>query len=270
MVLTKSEMLSYFFQNPINKTVEKKIFNSTLKYFEFDADLIIKTKKDEVLNGCLLSGNNKIIYNEKDFTFNRFDFFFIPPDKKIIIKVKTGDNNPQILCLVSYSGVDNIEADFEIQQFNLDKFLPRGEPSSENKMATFRTVWTAIKNGYFMSGFTNIPNQSLKQGVITSVNLEEDDGGIKEIYSHIHPDYPEVYIMCIDDQNYAITQYLINEKGQSVCMDLQDGDGLFFPGNLGHSNFARPFYKNLKYCMYMWIIPTFHNADSINPITLKV
>lgn len=250
--------------------LKKKIKNSTLKYFEFDADLVLKTKKNEVLNGCLLLGNNKIIYNEKDFTFSQFDFFFIPPNKEIIIKGGLEEKSPQILCLLSYSGVNNIEAEFEVQQFNLDKFLPRGEPSSESKMSTFRTVWTAIKNGYFMSGFTNIPNQSLKQGVITSVNLEEDNEGNIEIYSHIHPNYPEVYIMCIDDQKYAITQYLISEEGQSVCMDLQNGDGLFFPGNLGHSNFARPFYKNLKYCMYMWIIPTFHKADSINPSTLKV
>ena len=62
-----------------------------------------------------------------------------------------------------------------------------------------------------MSGFTNIPNESLKQGVITSVNLERNQDGNMEIYSHIHPDYPEVYIMCIDDNNYAEVPFVEQE-----------------------------------------------------------
>ena len=76
--------------------------------------------------------------------------------------------------------------------------------------------------------------------------------------------------MCIDDDNYAITQYLINKEGKSICKDLKDGDGLFFPGDLGHSNFARPFYKDLKYCMYYWCIPTFGKVDLVDPITMMV
>jgi hypothetical protein len=99
------------------------------------------------------------------------------------------------------------------------------------------------------------------------IKNENDD---IEIYPHIHPEYPEVYIMCIDDENYAISQYLINTKGQSVCRDLSDGEGLYFPGFLGHCNFTRPFYKNIKYCMYMWIIPTFGKVETVEPITIKV
>ena len=137
-------------------------------------------------------------------------------------------------------------------------------------MATYRTVWTAFKNGYFMSGFTNIPLESLRSGVITSVNLEETNEGNIEIYPHIHPEYPEVYIMCIDDVNYAVSQYLINTEGKSICKDLSDGEGLFFPGNLGHSNICRPFYKGPKFCMYMWMIATRGKIETVSPITLKV
>jgi len=270
MVLNQSEMLTFFFDNPLHGEVKRRFNNSKLQYFYFSSDLHIKTNNQEILNACLLSGDTQIIFQGTYYNFSRFDFFFLPPNREITIEVNTRSTSNPRICLFYYSIKENINIDFEIEHFDLEKFTPRGEKSSENKMATFRTVWTAIKNGYFMSGFTNIPNESLKQGVITSVNLERNQDGSTEIYSHIHPNYPEVYIMCIDDNNYAITQYLINEKGKSVCKDLNNGDGLFFSGNLGHSNFARPYYKNLKYCMYMWIIPTFHKTDTINPITLKI
>ncbi|MFX0142330.1 MAG: hypothetical protein ACFFDN_52305 [Candidatus Hodarchaeota archaeon] len=138
-------------------------------------------------------------------------------------------------------------------------------------MSTYRSVWTAFDNSFFMSGITNIPNSSLKTGVVTSVNLEKNiEKGDAQIYTHIHPDYPKLYIFLIDDYNYAITQYLIDSKGQSVCKDLSNGDGLIFPGHLGHINFARPYYKNLKYCSYIWFIPTFGKKKQIEPITLRV
>ncbi|MFX0060508.1 MAG: hypothetical protein ACFE8J_19605, partial [Candidatus Heimdallarchaeota archaeon] len=230
----------------------------------------IKTQKNEVLNGCLLSNNVNLIYNQKAYELNQFDFFFLPPNVNITLKVQSNNSRKCKVCLYSYIINNKVKIAFEIQRFNANKFIPRGKRSSERVMATLRTVWTAIRNGYFMSGFTNIPNESLKQGVITSVNLEDNEDGGIEIYSHIHPEYPEVYIMCIDDNYYAITQYLINSKGESVCKDLQDGEGLFFPGILGHSNFARPYYKQLNYCMYMWIIPTYGKSESVSPITLKV
>ncbi|MEJ2249933.1 MAG: hypothetical protein P8Y70_07025 [Candidatus Lokiarchaeota archaeon] len=135
-------------------------------------------------------------------------------------------------------------------------------------ITSYRTVWTAFKNGYFMSGITNIPIEALRQGVLTSVNLEKDKDNNTKIYPHIHPDFPELYLFCIDDKATSITQYLINEKGESVCKDLEDGEGLFFPGNLGHMNFGKPSYKNLDYCMYIWIIPTFGIQKEINPNTL--
>jgi hypothetical protein len=270
MQFSKSEMMDFYFENPIKNTIVRTIDSSEMKYFYFNKDLKIKTKIDEVLNGCLLSGNTKIIYNQKFYELNQFDFFFLPSDVSIIIKVQPKNRENLKICIYSYYIKTTPNTAFEIQRFDMDKLLARGEQGSEEKMATFRTVWTAIKNGYFMSGFTNIPNESLRQGTITSVNLEENKDGKREIYSHIHPEYPEVYIMCIDDPNYAITQYLINTQGQSICRDLQNGDGLFFPGELGHCNFAKPLYKELKYCMYMWIIPTYGKTDTVNPITLKI
>lgn len=270
MKLSKSDMMDFYFEDPISKAIEREINISKVKYFYFNKDLIIKTKVNEVLNGCLLSGNTTIIHNQKNYELNQFDFFFLPPDVSIMIKAQSKSRKKLKICLYSYYVKDKPNITFDIQRFDMNKLIPRGERSSEEKMATFRTVWTAIKNGYFMSGFTNIPNESLQQGVITSVNLEESNDKKKQIYSHIHPEYPEVYIMCIDDPNYAITQYLINSEGKSVCKNLENGDGLFFPGVLGHCNFARPLYKELKYCMYMWIIATYGKTDTVNPITLKV
>ncbi len=262
-------MYSFYFNDPKTEIIQREFDNVKVEYFYFNADLKIKTKQNEVLNGCLLSGEASILYGDTKYNLNQFDLFFLPPERELLIKVNPQPSGDYKLCLFYSSIGVEVGAEFEIQHFNLEKFVPRGDLSSNEVMATYRTVWTAIKNGFFMSGFTNIPNGSLKHGVITSVNLEENKEGNIEIYPHIHPDYPEVYIMCIDDDNYAITQYLINNEGCSVCKDLSNGDGLFFPGFLGHSNFARPTYKNLKYCMYMWIIPTFGKTKSVNPITLK-
>ena len=266
----KKKLYSFYFDDPKTGSVQREFDNVKIEYFYFDNDLKIKTKQNEVLNGCLLSGESCLLYEDKEYNFNQFDLFFLPPGRELLIKVNTQPSGNYKLCLFYTSIGVEVEAEFEIQHFNLEKFLPRGELSSNEGMATYRTVWTAFKNNYFMSGFTNIPNEVLNQGVVTSVNLEENKEGNIEIYPHIHPDYPEVYIMCIDDDNYAITQYLINDEGCSVCKDLSNGEGLFFPGILGHSNFARPTYKKLKFCMYMWIIPTFGKVNSVNPITLKV
>lgn len=268
----KDEMISFYLDDPINKNIERSLNGTQLRYFYFEKDLTLQADKTDVINGCLLAGQARLTYKEEKDELNRFDFFFLPPNERMTIELKLNNNIPGKICIFKYNvGKSHIvKAPFEIQHFSPDKFIPRGELSSEEKMCTYRTVWTAIKNGYFMSGFTNIPNDSLKRGVITSVNLEKNPRGSIEIYPHIHPDYPEVYIMCIDDNKYAISQYMINLEGESVCRDLKDGEGLFFPGSLGHCNFARPFYKNLKYCMYMWIIPTFGKTDIVSPITLKV
>ena len=269
-LVNKEKMCLFYFDDPKTGNIQREFENVKIEYFYFDNDLKIKTKQNEVLNGCLLFGEASLLYDDTKYNLNQFDLFFLPPERELLIKVNPQPSGYYKLCLFYSSIGVEVGAEFEIQHFNLEKFVPRGELSSNEAMATYRTVWTAIKNGYFMSGFTNIPNGSLKQGVITSVNLEENKEGNIEIYPHIHPDYPEVYIMCIDDDNYAITQYLINIEGSSVSKDLSNGDGLFFPGFLGHSNFARPTYKNLKYCMYMWIIPMFVKTNSVNPITLKV
>jgi hypothetical protein len=270
MILSKSKMDSFFLEDPKSEPIERELNNTNMKYFYFEDNLKLKTGNKEILNGCLLSGNVDLNYNNSNTQLNQFDIFFIPPNREITLKLTSQSDTNRKICINSYHIGKDIDLDIEIRLFDLKKFIPRGDHGSKEKMATYRTVWTAIKNNYFMSGYTNIPNESLKQGVITSVNLVKNETGNIEIYPHNHPDYPEVYIMCIDDDNYAITQYLINEEGQSISKDLKDGEGLFFSGNLGHSNFARPFYKNMKYCMYYWCIPTFGNVDLVDPITMKV
>ncbi len=268
--MNKSEMLKFFFDDPKSKGIEKQLDNNRLQYFYFKDDLSIHTEKKEVLNGCLLKGQCELKFENFTFKLDQFDLFFLPPEKEISIHLDSKIKHQNKICLYYSRIKDTVEAKFEIQQFSLDKFIPRGEFSSETKMATYRTVWTAFKNGYFMSGFTNIPKKALKQGVVTSVNIESPSDEDKEIFPHIHPDFPEVYIFCIDDDNYAVTQYLIDDAGKSVCQDIPDGGGVFFPGYLGHLNFAKPFGKNIKYCMYLWFISTQGETHTVNPITLRV
>jgi len=261
---SKASMYSFYLDNPINGMIERELNDTKIQYLYFDEGLDLLTKPNEILNGCLLSGHAKIIHKGEEYEFNQFDFFFLPPNNTLTISVDSESKIKNKICLYYSPIKEEIDLPFDVQQYSKDKFIPRGESGSSKKMSTRRTVWTAIKNGYFLSGFTNIPNESIKQGVITSVNLEQD-----EVYPHIHPDNPEVYIMCIDDDNYAISQYLINIKGETVVKDCVNGEGAFFPGSLGHSNFARPFYKELEYCMYLWIIPTFGKSTGVDPITLK-
>jgi hypothetical protein len=263
----KEKLNSYYFTNPSDNIVERILENVKLRYLYFENQLSLQTKPKEIINGCLLEGSGMLNFEDKNYEINRFDIFFLPPKKSI--KINLQDSNSSKICLMLYEVENKVNAKFDLEKFNLDKFLPRGKHTSSNLMSTYRTVWTAIKNGYFMSGFTNIPPISLKAGTITSVNLEKNEDGDEEIYAHIHPGNPEVYIACIDDKKYAITQYLINREGISVSRDLMDGEGAFFPGECGHSNFARPTYKNLHYCMYLWMIPTFGRFSTVNPITLK-
>jgi len=261
---SKESMYSFYLNDPKDGMIERELNDTKIQYLYFDEDLDIVTKANEILNGCLLSGRVQIIHKGETCDLNQFDFFFLPPNSTLTISLDSDSNIKNKICLYYSPITEEVDLSFDLQLYSEEKFVPRGELSSDKKMSTRRTVWTAIKNGYFMSGFTNIPNESINQGVITSVNLEQE-----EIYPHIHPDNPEVYIMCIDDDNYAISQYLINIRGQTVVKDCVNGEGAFFPGNLGHSNFARPFYKDMKYCMYLWIIPTFGKSTGVNPITLK-
>jgi hypothetical protein len=267
---TKSQMKSFFFEDPKGSPIERKIGDLCLRYFYFSSDLVIVTKKDEILNGCLLSGNGVLFYDGLSYNLDKFDMFFLPPDSEAEIKIRPLDEDLCKLSLLYTKIKNNLTANFELQHHQIDKFIARGDFSSSDRMATRRTVWTGILNGYYMSGFTSIPKESLVQGVVTSVNLDDMGRGIIEIHSHVHPNYPEVYIYCIDDDVYAVTQYLINEKGESICLDLVDGEGVFFPGSLGHMNFAKPTYKTLKYCSYMWMISTGGRALKIDPITLDV
>jgi hypothetical protein len=51
---------------------------------------------------------------------------------------------------------------------------------------------------------------------------------------------------------------------------MTDGGGVFFPGNLGHMNFAKPFGKNIQYCMYLWFISTQGKTTLVSPQTLRI
>jgi len=264
----KGSMYAFYFQDPKNRPVKRELDNARLQYFYLKTEIELKTGKREALSGCLLSGNALLKYSDSKVELNQFDMFFVPSGKKLMIgsSPRTGNR----LCLMFSPSVKEVDADFEVQRFGTEKFVPRGEMGSDKKMSTYRKVWTAIKNGFFMTGFTSIPNESLKQGVLTSVNLDKNQEGNIEIRSHIHPDNPEVFLYCISDRNMAVTQYLINPEGFSVCKDLVDGEGAFFPGYLGHLTFSKPTYKNADYCMYMWIIPTFGRAENVEPVSLKM
>jgi hypothetical protein len=268
--MDKSKLQHFFFEDPKLSPVDRRLGNNRLQYYYFDRDLKIVTEKHEILNGCLLEGNGEVIFQDKHAKLNQFDLFFLPPNREVIINIIPKEEKRHKICLYSSYIKTPVTAEFEVQRFSLDKFLPRGEFGSVRRMATYRTVWTAIQNGYFMSGFTNIPMKALRQGVVTSVNIEAPSENCKEIYPHIHPDFPEVYVFCIDDDKYAVTQYLIDEEGNSVCQDVTNGGGVFFPGNLGHMNFAKPFGKNIKYCMYLWYISTLGRTTTIIPRTLRV
>ncbi len=263
-------MINLYFEDPKSKAIQRQLGINRLHYFYFHEDLNIITQESEILNGCLLKGNCELRYQNKAFKLKQFDFFFLPPQQNIKIQLSSEKSEAHKICLYFSRVEEKVSAEFELQNFALEKFVPRGELSTERRMSTYRTVWTAIKNGYFMSGFTNIPTRALKQGVVTSVNIESSSEKDKEIFPHIHPEFPEVYIFCIDDDKYAITQYLIDEEGRSVCKDLTDGEGVFFPGNLGHMNFAKPFGRTIKYCMYLWFISTLGKTKTISPQTLRV
>lgn len=263
-------MLSYFFEDPKESIIERNLDDSLIEYFYLKKDATIITSPQEVLNGCLLSGNISLVSKNKTYSLKQFDFFLLPPEINILMKTNSKISEKCKLCLYRYKTDQNTNFNLEIKSFSPEEFVARGEFGSKGNITTYRTVWTAFRNSFFMSGFTNIPNKSLRRGVITSVNLEQDEDNDVKVYPHIHPEHPEIYIMCIDHIKYGITQYLISREGDTVCKDLTNGDGVFFPGNLGHSNFARPFYKKLEYVMYMWIIPTFGKTETVNPETLRI
>lgn len=92
------------------------------------------------------------------------------------------------------------------------------------------------------------------------------------VLPHTHDGYPEVYAFSISSpggEAVAVTQYLVARSGLSVAREMRDGDGLFFPGHLGHANFARPTYKPVDHVLYAWIIPTFGRVDRVEPVTMR-
>jgi len=271
---TRQEMYRYYFKDPKRIVVTREMENVLMRYYYFAEPLVISTGENEVLNFCLLKGTSKLSHNDQEFTLNQFDLVFLPENDRITIEPSISERLENKICIVTSPILGDtgkkMNAKFEIQRFSLEKFIPRGELGDSQKMATYREVWTAFKNGYYMSGFTNIPQKALAQGVVTSVNLEKEGEQLK-VFSHVHPEYPEIYIYCIDNttESVAVTQFLINSKGQSVSRDLTDGEGLFFHGSLGHINFTKPTYIKLKFCLYLWIIPTFGKSIDIVPVTLK-
>ncbi|MHA1270512.1 MAG: hypothetical protein ACTSPY_12040 [Candidatus Helarchaeota archaeon] len=271
---SRIEMYLYYFQDPKDKKYVKELCQTKLEYFYYSDPFKITLNNNEVGNICILKGSSNLIRNNNTFQLNQFDMIFIPKNETITIEPNSKNKFDNKICIVKAPILGDIGeklgSSFEIKHFSFDNFIPRGELCDLQKMATYREVWTAFKNGYFMSGFTNIPQKALKQGVMTSVNLETNDNDVFKIYPHIHPEYPEIYIFCIDDttESVAVTQFLINSNGQSVCKDLVDGDGIFFEGSMGHINFTKPIYKKLRYCLYMWIIPTFGKTKDVIPITL--
>jgi len=268
-LLKNNNLEKLFFTDPLKKGISRNLEGIRLEYFYFNKELVIKTNKNEVLNGCLLKGDSTLIFEDQSYNLKQFGFFFLPPKKEALIgNVELDSKHGNKVCLLYSPIKKQKEMKFELVNINWKEFFSRGELSSDDQMATLREVWTALSNDYFISGFTNIPQDSLKQGVVTSVNVEDINNN-KCIFPHIHPDFPEVYIFCIDNPNYAITQYLITKTGYSTCKELRDGDGVFFPGNLGHMNFAKPTLLKMKFCMYMWMIPTFGLTSKVQPITLR-
>ncbi len=271
----KQEMEKYYFEDPWKVSITREMENISMRYYYFAKPIVIETSENEVINFCLLKGTSKLTHNDQESTINQFDLVFLPENERITIDPSISEIYANKICLVSSPILGEIGkklgAKFEIQRFSLDKFSPRGEFGDSQKMATYREVWTAFKNGYFMSGFTNIPREALAQGVVTSVNLEKEGDQVK-VFPHVHPGYPEIYIYCIDNvfETVAVTQFLINSNGQSISRDLTDGEGLFFNGSLGHINFTKPTYEELKYCLYLWIIPTFGKTQTVTPVTLRV
>lgn len=271
---TKIQMYNHYFEDPRGNVFQKEINYAKCQYFYFQSPITIQTGKNEVCNFCILKGSSQLVRTHENFTLHEFDMVFLPTNEHITVDPGSKDKFQNKICIVTAPILETHTKEhpisFEIQRFALENFLPRGELGDTQKMATYREIWTAFKNGYFMSGFTNIPKIALAQGVITSVNLEKE-GEMTKIYSHIHPGYPEIYIYCIDDPtaSVAVTQFLINAKGQSVSKDLTDGEGIFFDGSMGHMNFLKPTYNNLKYCLYMWIIPTYGKIQDIIPQSLK-
>ncbi len=266
-------MQDFFFDDPVSGKLKKSLGDTSVEYFYFDENFIIETKNKQVANAALLKGKSQLTLKDRKYELKQFDMFFLPPNTSVQIFPKEIDFINNKICIVKTPIIStdiNPDCKFDLQRFEFNNFLPRGELSDNKKMGTFRTVWTAFKNGYFMSGLTDIPSISLKQGVVTSVNIEKSTNGDLEIYPHIHYGFPEVYIFCIPDKTTAVTQYLINNSGESIVRERYNGEGLLFPGHLGHMNFAKPNYKNLKYCIYMWIIGTYGKVANIEPITLKI
>jgi hypothetical protein len=261
-------MKTYYIKDPLKSKIIRELSTAFAQYYYFDSQIILQTKSKEVLNACLILGETNLILDGKKYDLENFDFFYLPPNHKV--EINPSGHSKCKICYIKNQIKKEMKTHFEIKQYNSDNFVPRGELNPQRSISTYRTVWTAFKNGYFMSGITNIPLEALNQGVLTSVNLVKEKEEYVKIYPHIHPNFPELYIFCIDDKNYAITQYLINSEGDSICRDLKDGDGLFFPGSLVHMNFGKPTYRNIKYCMYIWIIPTFGITNQVNPITLYI
>ena len=80
----KEKLNSYYFTNPSDNVIERKIENVKLKYLYFKNQLSIQAEPREVINGCLLEGKGTLKIQEKSYEINKFDIFFLPPKKSSI------------------------------------------------------------------------------------------------------------------------------------------------------------------------------------------
>ncbi|MFX0142331.1 MAG: hypothetical protein ACFFDN_52310 [Candidatus Hodarchaeota archaeon] len=93
----KSIMLSYFFEDPKDKAIERELKRVKVSYYYFKSDIKLRTEKNQVLNGSLLLGNIVLIYNENEFHLNQFDIFFKPPESQFVIKGGTKQQNASLV-----------------------------------------------------------------------------------------------------------------------------------------------------------------------------
>ncbi|GAH25876.1 unnamed protein product, partial [marine sediment metagenome] len=102
--INKEEMYSFYFDDPKAGIIQREFYNVKIEYFHFDNDLKIKTKQNEVLNGCLLSGEASLLYDDIKYNLNQFDLFFLPPERELLIKVNPQPSGYYKLCLF-YSSI---------------------------------------------------------------------------------------------------------------------------------------------------------------------
>ena len=86
-------MVSFYLEDPKIGTIERKLNATKMQYFYFDKNVKIKTKMNEILNGCLLLGDVIMRYRNTSYDLHQFDFFFLPPNEEVSIETKSHSHN---------------------------------------------------------------------------------------------------------------------------------------------------------------------------------